>query len=120
MAYRITALLLAAVLLPSWLQAADRDMDLEDALRTLKAKGQANDGPALLDFFRKHTLSDADRAQLAETARRLGAPAFAVREKASRDLLKAGGPALPILRAAVVDPDLEISHRAERCLAAIE
>jgi hypothetical protein len=88
--------------------------------RTVAAARVGLDGPALLDFFRKRTLSDADQERLATTVRRLGADSFQARQKASAELIAAGRLALPFLRAAVKDPDAEISLRAERCLKQIE
>jgi hypothetical protein len=87
---------------------------------TLKSAGVKTDGPSLLEFFRRRTLSDAEQARLVDTVRLLGDGSFSVREKASADLLAAGRSALPFLRPAVKDPDLEIALRARRCLEAIE
>lgn len=87
---------------------------------TLRSAGFTTDGPGLLDFFRKRTLSPEEQAKLADTIRKLGDNAFGVREKATRDLISAGRSAIPFLRPALTDPDLEISRRAERCLQTIE
>jgi hypothetical protein len=89
----------------------------EQALRAAKV---APDGPALLEFVRKHTLADADRNALRELIRRLGDDAFAVREKASAELAAQGPAAAPLLRQAVNDPDPEISRRASQCLKKME
>src|SRR5712692_2542632 len=88
--------------------------------KSMQDAGLKTDGPALLDFFRKRTLSEADTAKLADTVRRLGDSSFAVREKATTDLITAGRNALPFLRPALKDPDLEIARRAEQCIQAIE
>src|SRR5262249_51793622 len=87
---------------------------------TLKDAGLKTDGPALLDFFRKRTLSEADKAKLAGLVRKLGDPSFKMREQASASLLTAGRSALPFLRSAVKDPDLELARRAQQCVQAIE
>lgn len=50
------------------------------------------------------------------TIRQLGNDDFDVREQASDDLMRAGLAALPILRAAGRDPDVEIARRIEICL----
>lgn len=86
----------------------------------LKDAGIATDGPALLDFFRKRTLSDEDQAALAEKVQRLGDASFPVRTRASRELIAAGRPALVYLRAALKDDDPERKRRAEQCVLAIE
>jgi HEAT repeat protein len=87
---------------------------------TLRAAGLQTDGPALLEFFRKQTLSEADQARLAATVRQLGASSYRAREKASDDLEKAGRSAIYFLRAALDDPDPEIARRAQACLHSIE
>jgi YD repeat-containing protein len=91
-----------------------------EAERILTEAGIKTDPDALFAFFRSRTLSEADRVKLAATVRRLGADAFADRNQASADLVAAGPSALPLLRPALLDPDLEIVRRAERCLEMIE
>jgi HEAT repeat protein len=78
------------------------------------------DGPGLLAFFRKRSLTDEDRQRLEDLVRQLGSPRYKVRVQAFADLLTAGPPALPFLRAAVNDPDLEISKRAKECIEKLE
>lgn len=98
--------------------AAEAELRSEEQL--LKNAGIAADGAGLLDFFRKRTVSEADQARLAQTVRRLGENAFAEREKASRELIAAGRLAVPYLKQALKDADLEVARRAERCLYVIE
>src|SRR5262245_37278867 len=86
----------------------------------LKEHKVGDDGPALVAYFRKQTLSEADRRALAETVKRLGHRSFAEREKATRDLLGRGAVAVPYLREALGDPDIEVVRRAEHCLAEID
>jgi len=74
---------------------------------------------ALLEFFKTRTLGDDDRAKLLTTIRRLGDDDFDVREQASEELTKAGLAALPILRAASRDRDVEVARRVEICLRSI-
>ncbi len=99
---------------------AESDPQVAQDEKTLRDAKVPTDGAGLVAFFRQRTLSEADRAKLAATVRLLGDESFAVREKASRDLVLAGRLALPALRGAVHDPDLEIARRAERCLQEIE
>ena len=80
----------------------------------------ATAGPALLEFFRQRTPSDEVRSRLAATMRLLGDDSFAVREKATRDMIAAGRNALPLLQAAVNDPDAELAQRARQCLREID
>ncbi len=86
----------------------------------LKDAKIATDGPGLLAFLRARTLSETERARLAELIPQLGARSYAVREKATQALIKAGRAALPHLKAALQNKDLEIARRAEFAIADIE
>jgi HEAT repeat protein len=57
--------------------------------------------------------------KIKELIKRLGDDAFAVREKATEDLVALGKAALPLLREATSNPDLEIVCRARRCIERI-
>jgi PQQ-like domain len=112
----VRCLLFVGVLL-AWtalLHGDDANRSADEA--TLKDAGYATDNPALLDFFRQRTLSDADRDRLARNVRKLGDASFVVREKASADLLAAGRSAVAFLTPALKDPDPEVVSRARRCL----
>ena len=91
---------------------------IKAAQKTLADAKIATDPKALLEFFRSRTLSDDDRARLLNTIRRLGDDDFDVREGASESLMKAGLAALPILRAASRDTNVEIARRVDLCLRA--
>src|SRR4051812_15246758 len=80
------------------LRTAEEPTDVAADEKTLKDAGVGTDGPAVLDYLRKRTLSDADRTKLADRVRRLGHNDFDEREKASEDLFKAGRAAVPFLR----------------------
>jgi hypothetical protein len=86
----------------------------------LKDAGVGTSGSALLDFFRKRTLSADDDAKLTGLIRRLGDVSFAVREQATNDLIGLGRIARKHLQTALEDPDPEVVRRAERCLRYIE
>ncbi len=105
---------------PRVLAALPADPQVEMDEGTLRDAHIGTDGPALLRYFRKQTLSRADHRRLAATVRKLGDPAFRTREKATGDLLDAGGAAVPFLRAALKDSDPEIARRARYCLQSIE
>src|SRR5436309_15616683 len=81
--------------------------------RLLREQGIAADGPGLLAFLRAQVPSSSEQARLSEAVGRLGNRSFAVRERASKALVAAGRPALPFLRPAVGDSDLEVSRRAQ-------
>jgi HEAT repeat protein len=78
------------------------------------------DGPALLEFFRKRTATDARLFDIEGLIRRLGDDSYEVRQKASADLAALGPVALPLLRQALKDRDVEVVRRAEECIRLIE
>jgi len=67
--------------------------------------------------------ADQDAAlsrRIDELIRRLGDKRFTERERAAKDLIEIGGPALEPLGKAKNDPDAEIARRAKECIAAID
>lgn len=88
----------------------------EQALREARL---GTDGPALLEFFRKHTAKEVDPAKIKALIRQMGDDSFEVREKASAQLVELGKAALDHLKQATNDPDVEIKRRAEECLRRI-
>jgi hypothetical protein len=78
------------------------------------------DGSALLDFFRKRTITDSRLLNIQGLIRQLGDDSFEVRQKASTELAALGPVTLPLLRDALKDPDVEIARRAEDCIHLIE
>src|SRR5262245_16986258 len=118
-ALRLSALLPLALAAATALPA-EADPELAIDVKTLQLAQVATDGPGLLAYFREHTLTDERRARLTALVRQLGSDSFLLREKASQELEAAGRLALPFLRPAVGDRDLEVARRAERCLRAVE
>ncbi len=88
--------------------------------KLLRDRKIGTDGPALLAFFRKRTLTEADRERISGLIRKLGDDAFDVRETAEADLQALGWVAFPLLRKAVRDPDPEVVRRVDECLQALE
>jgi hypothetical protein len=88
--------------------------------QVLKEAKVATDGPGLLEFFRKRTLDDAAEDKIKGLIRQLGDDVFEVREQASGQLVAIGARALPFLRQAGNDLDVEVSRRAKECLRSIE
>jgi hypothetical protein len=84
--------------------------------QTLKAAGIAADGPSLLDYFRQQTLTTGAQERAQALVRSLGDDSFRLRENASTALVELGAAAVPLLRQALQDPDIEIVRRAEECL----
>jgi HEAT repeat protein len=108
--------LLAAV--PIW--AAEADNEVADAESVLKEGKVATDGPSLLEYFKKRTIPEVDRAKLAAMIRDLASEDFPVRRKAFRDLQAAGKAAVPLLRQAQKDEDPEVVSSATQLLEKIE
>jgi hypothetical protein len=73
----------------------------------------------LLDFFRKRTISEADRTQIAALIKKLDDDDFETREKAEKALLTLGRKALASLEKAAESPEQEVRLRAERCVKQI-
>jgi hypothetical protein len=59
-------------------------------------------------------------ARIQSLIKQLGDDSFVVREAATRELIKIGRPAVPALRAALKDRDIEISQRARKILDALK
>lgn len=89
----------------------------EQHLRDAKV---ATDGPGLLEFFRRRTLSEDQRREVAALIGTLDSRQFQERQEASEKLEAFGPAALPFLRAAAIGNGLEMTRRVERCIEAIE
>jgi HEAT repeat protein len=87
---------------------------------TLKAAKVGTDGPALLEFLRRRTLTPAERARINGLVRQLGDRSYKVRQKATASLVACGGAAVAALRGVANDADLEVSVRAEEALRRIK
>jgi hypothetical protein len=102
---------------------ADEPFDQKKAdLETLRSAGLNDDTASLTEFFRKHTVTEDDKAKILALIKQLGDDAFEVRETASEQVAKAGVPAIALLRAAsnARDADPEVARRCELALKAIE
>jgi len=89
-------------------------------MEVLKAGNLEFDGKAILEFFRKHTVTDDDRLKLGELIRQLGDDDFDRREEASDKIEKFGVAAIGLLRQAERSGNPEVLRRCELCLKAIE
>jgi hypothetical protein len=91
-------------------------------LETVKSAGYTDDVKSLTDFFRNHTVSDADRSRINALIQKLGDDTFEAREAASDELSRSGVPAIALLRSAMnaKDADYEIARRCELALKVIE
>jgi hypothetical protein len=106
---------------PAQPPAVDKEPDLTaDDQKTLRAVGLTVDGPALLEYFRKHTFKEADPKKVTEFIKELANDEFFVREKAHAGLLALGSGALVGLKEAEKNPNTEASRRAAELRHAIE
>jgi hypothetical protein len=112
-------LLLGACLAASQATAAEPDPVAADE-QMLMAASVSTDNASLLKFFRERTLTKESRARVATQIRYLGHASFRMREKASEDLVRTGSLAVPMLREAAANSDLEVARRAQRCLQQID
>jgi hypothetical protein len=78
------------------------------------------DSKSLVEFFRNRSLTAEGRKELEKLIRQLGSDQYAQREQATKELIRRGRLAIPFLKRALENPDLEIVRRARRCLAAIK
>ncbi len=108
-------LLLAVLLAAPAASAAEPDAADEQLLRSA---GLATDGPALLQFFRLRSRTDADPAHLTALVQQLGD--HATQARAAAELIAWGSPAVVPLRRAVNDlNDATVARQARSCLQAI-
>src|SRR5262249_2673810 len=90
----------------------------EDEAVVNKAK-LGTDAAALVEFFRRRTLRDADIQQIQLLIKQLAGDRFKDREEASKRLVQFGPGGLDLLRQAAKSPDVEVSRRAEIAIETI-
>jgi hypothetical protein len=117
----LVAVFAGAVVLPPSPAAppAPAPVNPEDE-KILKAAKLDTEAPALLNHFKKQTLTAAEHDKISGLIKDLGNDAFQVRHKATVEIKKVGPAALPLLRRALNDPDEEVKERARDCIAELE
>ena len=110
--------LLAASILSLPATAADDEQVRDEQI--LRDAGQAWDGPALLDYFRKRSVSEEKRQKILALIRKTGDESFKVRRQAAQELDGFGISAIGLLKQAQRDRDPEVAHAAGVVLARIE
>jgi hypothetical protein len=101
----------------------DEPFDQKKAdLETIKSAGYQDDVKSLTEFFRNHTVTEADKARINGIIHRLGEETFEAREVASEELSRCGVPAIALLKSAMnaKDADPEIVRRCDLALKIIE
>jgi HEAT repeat protein len=98
--------------------ASDEEEKADEAF--LREAKIGTDGPSLVAFLRSRSLSEGERQRLAALVRQLGSEEYLLRERASAALIARGPLSVPFLQNALADPDIEIAHRARRCLEEID
>lgn len=98
----------------------DRPDTTEDDRKLLREVGQGTDGPALLEYFRKRTFTEANPKEVNVYISELADEDFDVREKAYRNLQGLGASALVALKEAEKHKDTEVKKRAEELRLRIE
>jgi HEAT repeat protein len=88
--------------------------------RFLKRAGLATEDADLLRIVKNAAGEAADRDQIDSLVKQFGDADFDKREKASQRVVTVGAAALPRLRAALKDSDVEVVKRAKECIEAIE
>src|SRR5262245_21453210 len=113
----VTGLALALLQAPS---RADKYAQAVRDEQVLREAGIDTDGPGLLAFFRKHTTTAADVANIEQLIKDLGDDSFRLRERATSRLMAIGDRAVPLLRRAEASRDPEVACRARKCLQQIK
>lgn len=98
----------------------ERPDSSEEDRKMLREIGQGTDGPALLDYFRKRTYTEADPKAVGVYIKELADEDFEVREKAFKNLMGLGASALVAIKEAEKHPDTEVKKRAEELRIRIE
>ncbi len=121
---RRAMLVLLAVGLMAWYSSGNATDEADEQRATddkwLQDNGIKPDAAGLLDHFRKRTPGPKELQRLEALVQLLASEQFEERERATKELKAIGEPALPALRKATLDADVEVSLRARDCIAAIE
>ncbi len=119
--YRVTKAALGKAVATAWAFDDYREVDPAAAEESLlKTAKVAVDGPSLLKYLRGQVRGEAERAKVKGLVQALADESFEEREKATADLVRLGGVAVPQLREAARSADVEVAKRAKQCLARIE
>jgi hypothetical protein len=98
----------------------ERDFQIVEDEKILKAVKVRADGESLLDFLRQQTLQAHERESFAILVKRLDDKALSKRDKAALDITALGAKAIPVLRQALPGATLEMRMRLERCIKVLE
>lgn len=101
--------------MPAPAAAPEVSVSDDDALR--QAGLPPDDGPKLVDYLKRRTVSDADRGKIQGLIGRFKADGFDDRLAAAAEVERYGPAALGPLKAVENDPDPEVAYRAGQLLA---
>ncbi len=110
---QLGALILAVLLSFAMDNATEDEKTLADA-------GLKSDGNSLIQFLARRSEDKVDPIQIKALITKLGDDNFDIREQTSATLNAIGIAALPDLKTASKNPDVEISRRAKDCIQKIE
>lgn len=108
---------------PAKEEKKDEPFDQRKAdLETIKSAGYADDVKSLTDFFRSHTVTEADKTRILAIIQRTADDNFDAREQASEELSRCGVPAIALLKSAINNraTDPEVVRRCDLALKIIE
>ncbi len=112
----LTLIALTTALFPTLAQ--ERPLSADEL--TLKNAGVAHETSSLLDYFRRRTPTAEDQAKLRKYAQQLDSAVYAVRARATDELIRAGRSVLPTLRDISEHGNAETARRAQYCIQVIE
>jgi HEAT repeat protein len=116
----IPSLLAVALTLAFLAPGQTQDAAADDDAKVLRDAGLSSDDAGLLAYFRDRTVTEERKAHLKKLVDRLGHRLYSVREKAVSELIKSGPLAVPLLKEALRNAELEVHLRAQQCLEKIE
>jgi hypothetical protein len=118
--HRPTAAALALLLVISVQPAQVTAAETADDEGLLREQGVSTDTNALVDFFRKRSLTCTELPRMASLVQQLGSEHYTEREAAARALAARGPAVRDLLQGALNHPDPEVARRAGRCLEELD
>jgi hypothetical protein len=121
--HRLLLASLTLILFPLTVAAqvpAEVEAEAAEDVAFLKEAGLRTDGPSLLEYLRRQTLTDDERQKVELILKKLDDKSYQKREQAATELVAHGPKALPVMRGALIGATLEMRLRIERCIKELE